>query len=76
MVDVTTGDTFERGGTPRLVFPDTYVNGAGTDWDISADGERFLMIRRGEGTDQDGETSQIIVVQNWFEELTHLFPDP
>ena len=45
-------------------------------WDISPDGDRFLMI----AFDQDIKTDtaesrpQIIVVQNWFEELKRLVP--
>jgi len=40
-------------------------------YDISPDGERFLMIRESE---DDARGSEIIVVQDWFEELKRLVP--
>ena len=67
VVDVETGDTFER-GTPRQLFPDTYFDAGGRNWILAPDG-RFLMITRGSST-----SAEIIVVQNWFEELTRLVP--
>ncbi len=44
-------------------------------YDVSLDGQRFLMIRP---TDIDRETTtlQINVVLNWFEELTARVPVP
>ncbi len=42
----------------------------GPAYDVSHDGERFLMIRL---PVSDPET-EIVVVQNWFEELTRLVP--
>ena len=68
-VEVETGETFER-GTPRQLFPDTYHNDQGQNWDIAPDG-RFLMIT---GGDAASGRSEIIVVQNWVEELTRLVP--
>ena len=38
-------------------------------WDISPDGERFLMMK--EATD---ETAQLVIVLDWFEELKRLVP--
>jgi hypothetical protein len=37
-------------------------------YDISPDGQRFLMIKR------EREEAQINVVLNWFEELKRLVP--
>ena len=45
------------------------------NWDISADGQRFLMVKRGGATGEDTQPSQIIVVQNWIEELKGMFPN-
>jgi serine/threonine-protein kinase len=45
----------------------------GRTYDISPDGRRFLMIRT--ASSAEGATPpQIIVVQNWFEELRRLVP--
>jgi hypothetical protein len=36
------------------------------NYDVSADGQRFLMVKASE---QEQASTQINVVQNWFEEL-------
>jgi hypothetical protein len=36
-------------------------------WDVAPDGERFLMV-------ESSEDFRIVIVQNWFEELTRLVP--
>ena len=66
----TGGDTFEH-GTPELLFPDRYYLSATMNWDVAADG-KFLMVQDGTTS---GETRDIILVQNFDEELTRLFPD-
>jgi hypothetical protein len=43
-------------------------------FDVSRDGRRFLLIKAGEGTEQAAPPLQIVVVQNWFEELKRLAP--
>ena len=51
-------------------FPDVNVGGEGRrNYDISPDGQRFLMIQAVEGS-----TAQINVVLNWDEELKRLVP--
>ena len=40
------------------------------NYDVSPDGERFVMLQGVEGT----RGSQISVVLNWFEELKRLVP--
>ena len=47
--------------------------GNGRDYDVSADGQRFLMLRADRGA-EDADLPQINVVQNWFEELRRLVP--
>ena len=42
------------------------------DYDVTPDGQRFLMIER----DQESTPTQIHVVLNWFEELKRLVPTP
>jgi eukaryotic-like serine/threonine-protein kinase len=61
--------------TPVLVFEGPYWAGnAGRTYDVSPDGQRFLMIKdAGTGTTTSAP-SQFIVVSNWFEELKRLVP--
>jgi len=58
-------------GRPQLVFEVPYLTDQfGTsNYDISPDGQRFLMIKQ----EQTAE-AQIHVVLNWFEELKRLVP--
>ena len=40
---------------------------------MSADGQRFLMIKEAD-SEEIAAAPQIIVVQHWFDELRHLVP--
>jgi eukaryotic-like serine/threonine-protein kinase len=59
----------------RMLFQGPYVRATGVSpfYDISHDGQRLLMIKPG---DQTSSTSlnQIVIVQNWFEELKRKVP--
>ena len=72
-VDITSEPTFSA-GTPRLLFEGQYRRRprARANYDVSPDGQRFLMVKPGE---QSGQ-AQIRVVLNWFEELKRLVPSP
>jgi len=73
VVDIATQPGFSA-GKPRMLFQGQYVPTALTlpYYDVSADGQRFLMLKASE---QAGAApTQIIVVQNWFEELKQKVP--
>jgi len=59
-------------GSPQLVFEVPYLTDQfGTsNYDVSTDGERFVMIKETEVQ----EATPIHVVLNWFEELKRLVP--
>jgi serine/threonine-protein kinase len=61
---------------PTLVVKEGYftnLNWWGRSYDISPDGQRFLMIKEG-GIDGTATPSSIIVVQHWVEELKRFVP--
>jgi len=62
--------------SPAKVFAGSYATGApvsGRNYDVSSDGKRFLMIK--EAASQASQAApQIVVVQNWQEELKRLVP--
>jgi hypothetical protein len=63
-------------GASRLLFEHPYKAASGGDphYDISGDGQRFLMIDESL-PDGDSSTSEgLVVVLNWFEELKRLVP--
>jgi Tol biopolymer transport system component len=67
-VDVRPGTKFSP-GKPRLLFQ-TQKFGVSMDipcWDISQDGQRFLMVKREERPSRP--IREMILIQNWFEEL-------
>jgi serine/threonine-protein kinase len=77
-VPLKTGSTFER-GTPEKVFDAPYLvrqpgQPPGRMYDVSADAQRFLMIKETTGADERPPSARIILVQSWFEELKRLVP--
>ena len=61
-------------GTPRMLFEGNYVHGNNEAYyDVSLDGQRFLMVKPGEQGDS-AAPQQINVVLNWFEELKRRVP--
>ena len=69
VVSVGTGDSFGIGAA-RTVFEGPYLDlGAGRQYDVAFDGERFLMLK---AAPADGRSRRVVVVQNWFEELKRL----
>jgi serine/threonine-protein kinase len=77
-VPVERGTTW-NGGAPTTLFAGRYFFsdaiggvGEGRTYDVSPDGRRFLMIK-----ESDGDASaprNIVLVQNWTEELKRLVP--
>ena len=72
VVGIKTEPTFTA-GSPVVLFTGRYSTGAVRNYDISPDGQRFLMIK--EADEEEGQ-GQINVVLNWFEELKRLVPTP
>ena len=73
-VDVTTEPTFTA-GNPRVLFEGQYhteIPIANANYDITPDGQRFLMIKA-RGPESEAPT-QINVLLNWFEELKQRMP--
>ncbi len=70
VVGIKTEPTFTA-GSPVVLFTGRYTSAFVVNYDISPDGQRFLMIKAVEGS-----TGQINVVLNWFEELKRLVPTP
>jgi eukaryotic-like serine/threonine-protein kinase len=65
-------------GTPAKILDSSYVwsvpTYAGRMYDISPDGQRFLMLKQSSLPDRTSAPRSITVVQNWFEELKRLVP--
>ncbi len=72
-VPIQTEPAFEAGNAEKL-FTGSYLTRTGRMYDISPDGERFLVIRIGSGSDGETEPPQLVLVLNWFQELERLVP--
>ncbi|MCG3118978.1 MAG: Serine/threonine-protein kinase PknD [bacterium] len=70
-VEVSTAPTF-KAGRSQLLFEEKHLPKGGTSWlwDITPDGERFVIIKPGERQ----RLTRINVVLNWFEELKRKVP--
>jgi serine/threonine-protein kinase len=72
-VSIPPGPTFAA-GKPQVMFEGRYYTGGGRSYDVSPDGRRFLMIKEARPTGEVPPPAQLIVVQNWTEELKRLVP--
>jgi len=73
VVPVTSGPGFSA-GSPRLLFAGPYFDSgplASSDYDVSRDGQRFLVVRVGE---EESAPRRFHLVQNWFKELEAKVP--
>ncbi len=68
-VRIRTDPSFTSSKAEVVFGARNYITGpAGRTYDISPDGTRFLMIK------EDASPAELILVQNWFEELERLVP--
>ena len=65
-------------GPPLLLFEAPYyispTNSPRPQYDVTPDGQRFLLISSGRGPDAGAARPKIVVVANWLEELKRLLP--
>jgi Tol biopolymer transport system component len=73
-VETTTEPSFTV-GKPRMLFEAEYLAAAfpqlGSDYDVSADGKRFLMVKE---IERAQSTAEVTVVLNWLDELKRRVP--
>ena len=77
-VSVVTTEPTPTVATPVPLFQGPYYNSAAgsprPQYDVTADGQRFLMLVPPSGTDASVTRPRIVVVQNWFDEVKRLVP--
>ena len=69
-VDIRTSPEFAK-EAPRVIFQGEYLQTPGRSFDVSADGQRFLVMK---GSETPSGPTQLNVVTNWFEELKRKVP--
>jgi serine/threonine-protein kinase len=73
-VPIRTAPTFSA-GAPTKLFDGRYVGGPfWRTYDVSRDGQRFLMIKDSATAEQPSTPTSVVVVLNWFEELKRRLP--
>ena len=64
--------------TPTLLIKEGYVTvpagNPGRSYDLSPDGQRFLLLKAGDGSGQTAAPPSLIVIQHFDEELKRLVP--
>jgi hypothetical protein len=71
-VPVVIQPTFTTGAS-RALFESTFITSATVrGYDVTPDGERFLMVQQIDRTPI--RPAQLVLVQNWTEELKRLVP--
>jgi hypothetical protein len=70
-----------KAGNPRtlfagrsLVLDGRFIGGSTRTYDIASDGNRFLMIKENAAANEGSVPVNMIVVQNWQEELKQRVP--
>jgi Tol biopolymer transport system component len=66
-VDVAIDGTAARIGRPRVLFEGAYLEWSGNNYDVTADGKRFIMVRTA-----NAHTQSLAVRVNWKSELQRL----
>ena len=76
-VPIVTAPTFTA-GAPEVLFEGAYLASIAAirPYDLTPDGERFVMIKPGGATSESDDPTRIILVQHWFETLTARIPVP
>jgi serine/threonine-protein kinase len=70
----TTGSAVQVGRPATLaVTAESYVM-PWRSYDVSPDGQRFLVMKRRSERPEDSSSTGFVVVQHWFQELTRLVP--
>jgi serine/threonine-protein kinase len=74
-VPVQTTPTFSA-ATPVKVFDAKFYNGGpGRTFDVSRDGQKFLMVKEPQVDQTTSTASSMVLVVNWLEELKARLPE-
>ena len=77
-VEIGTEPEFQAGNPVSIIeHASYYFQALERSFDISPDGQRFLMIKENAASSADDPfagLTRLVVVQNWFEELKRLVP--
>ncbi len=67
-------DVEVSGSTLRALTPHELFEKASLDYDVSLDGNRFLMMKPATGAGTSTQPNELHLIPNWDEELRRLVP--
>ncbi len=74
-VAVQLGPTLQVGEAELLFEGQYFIQSNVRSYDVSPDGQRFVMIKpSGPGASESAAGPEVILIQDWFEELKRLVP--
>jgi eukaryotic-like serine/threonine-protein kinase len=73
-VPIQTTPTFQYGKPTKLFDARYFMSLPGRTFDVSPDGQRFLMIKEAQTADAQSSSPQTVIVLNWLEELKTRVP--
>ena len=81
-VSIAPGSTWKASAPTQLFAATSYaLSGSGDlritlsrTYDVTPDGQRFLMLKNADAPTQSSDVPRIVIVQNWLEELRRLVP--
>jgi hypothetical protein len=76
-VSVTTEPALKVQRPVELFQGPYYISSGGSprpQYDVTADGQRFLLLASVPGTNASVARPRMVVIQNWFDELKRLVP--
>src|SRR6185503_1583414 len=75
VVPVRTSGTTFIAGHPAKMFDTAYVEpNPARHYDVSSDGQRFLMVKDRAASDPNATPANMVVVEQWLEELKTRVP--
>jgi hypothetical protein len=72
-VQVEPGSVWRASPPARVISMESYLTGPNTDFDVSSDRQRFLVIKEDAGSALAARN--LVVVQHFTEELKRLVPN-
>ena len=67
--EIQTSGAFSTGNPRKILDGRFFTDAGGRTYDVSRDGQRFLMVKEPQPSELTSTSPRIVVVVNWFEEL-------
>ena len=76
MTSATTNTAPNAVKAPTVVIENVFMPGPGRPYDVSPDGQRFILVNETRVEQISGPPPQLNFILNWHQELRRLMPHP